>query len=368
MFPGLAMISTMDRASSTPPPHVSSGPPEAYFRELEQAFARAQSGIGETRDFTLNFDGVVIRLRFIGDALPTRLLPTLAHLQAPATSPVDYTICCWDDRVARSALPPPAAWMQEGARQDSLPVLTDARFRTFYVPWFPLMSAIDLVDRTAYCCYSTSANLLMYEVSSPLRGLLNAILNQRGMQIVHASAVGTPEGSVLIAGAAFSGKSTLAMMALQDGLAYQSDDLCVLTAEAQPRSLCLYNIAKLREDMQSRFPVLQPLLTTFEEGGERKGYFYVHEHFSDRVMKAAPVRALVLSRIVDEPISQLTRASRTDAVRELVYQSMREIPTVPGPGERILLQALSRLPLWQLSVGRDGPQTLALIRQLLAGA
>ena len=359
------MTSEFEPASPAPPANPGEQAPEAYFRELGQTFARTAARAG-TRDFTLNFDGILIRLRFVGDVLPARLLPTLAHLQVPETSAVDYTICCWDDQAAGSTLPALEPWMRRSLAYDSLPVLSDARFLTFYVSWFPILSAIDLQARTAYCCYANAGRLLMYEVSGPLRGIFNAILNQRGMQIVHASAVGTPEGSVLLAGAPYSGKSTLAMLALRDGLSYQSDDLCVLTAEERPRSLCLYNIAKLRDDMRPRFPTLHTALTSFEENGERKSFFYVQQQFPGQVMKSAPVRALVLPRIVDQPASELARASNVDAVRGLIKHTIREVPMAPANGQRILLQALSRLPVWHLAVGRDDAHTLTLIRNLLA--
>ncbi len=341
--------------------------PAAYFGEMEEAFRRAEKNAGSARDVFLDFDGLILRLHWIGDSLPAQLLPTLAHLQVPDQPAADYTICCWDDQATGSVLPPPTEWMMHGAQRSILPILTNERFQTFYVGWLPSISAIDLESRTAYCCYVNASSLLMYEVSGPLRGILNAILNRRGMQITHASAVGNAKGSLIFAGAPFSGKSTLSVLALQDGLNYQADDLCVVTEEPQPRSLCLYNIAKVRQDMRPAFPELDPVFQTVQEEGESKSFFYVHQQAPERLMKSAPIRAVILPRIVDAETSHLEPAALIDTVRALVSYTVSEIPMAPGRGEQILIRALGRLPAWHLHVGRDNRQTLRLIRSLLDG-
>jgi hypothetical protein len=342
--------------------------PERYFRELERAFGGAWEEAGSCRDFYLTFGGLTFRLRFPGDHLPEKLLPTLAHLQTGETAKPDYTICCWDDAATGSHLKPPSAEMLGDYVSGHLPALTNERFQTFYIEWIPILSAVDQESGTAYCCYQDAAKLPMYEISGPFRGILNAVLNRHGMQIIHASAVGTAAGSLLLAGAPFSGKSTLAAMGLQDGLLYQSDDLCVLSAEERPRSLCLYNILKLREDTLHRVSSLAPFLASFQEEEERKSSLYVQRHFPEKVLKTAPVRAVVLPRIAPEPRSELKRASPVEVIRGVMHQTVKEIPRADGRGESLMLKALSRIPAWHLLVGREERHTLELMRSLLAEA
>jgi hypothetical protein len=129
--------------------------------------------------------------------------------------------------------------------------------------------------------------------------------------------------------------------------------------------LSLYNIAKLREDALPRFAALHPILSHFEEEKEKKAYFYVHQHFPAQVLKEAPIRAIVLPRITGEPASRLTRAAPLDAVRGVIAWSIKEIPRSDRHGERIMLQVISRLPAYELHLGRDDESTLAIIRSLL---
>jgi hypothetical protein len=247
-----------------------------------------------------------------------------------------------------------------------LSILTNQRFRTFYVEWMGIISCLDMESNTAYCSYEDAKTLLMYEVSGPLRPIFNAILNRMEMQLIHASAVGTPDGSLVFVGPPGSGKSTLAVLCLQDGLSYQSDDLCVLSAENRPRSLSLYNIAKLREDSFPRFKSLHSMLSHFEEEpGDKKAYFYVHRHFPSRVLKEAPVRALVLPRIGGQERSRLERATPLEAMRAVISWTIKEIPKSVSLGEKIMLQAVARLPAYHLHLGQDDRETLGIIRSLL---
>jgi len=339
--------------------------PEAYFDEAAQTFSRAVSSTGSGHDFSIVIDGLRIRLRFAGKDLSNKLRPTLAHLETADNLPDDFTICCWDDEGAGTVMPHPVEWMFHHYAYSFLPVLTNSRFRTFYIDWFQALSCLDLESRVAYCCYRRASKLPMYEVSAPLRPIFNTILNQRGMQLVHASAVGTEKGTVLFSGPPLSGKSTMAIHCLLDGLFYQSDDICVLTSEEKPRSLSLYNIAKLREDSLPHFKSLHPVLSQFQEEDEKKSFFYVHHHFPEKVLKAAPICALLLPRIVDEPFSRLEPASGMDAIRGLIPWTIKEIPKADDLGEKIMLKAVSRLPSWHLLLGRDTGHTLKLIRSLL---
>jgi hypothetical protein len=340
--------------------------PPAYFGETAQAFERARSVTGEESEFVFAIGGVRFRLRILGNELAHRITRTLAHLRVESGAEPDFTVCAWDDKSAGAPMPRPKRWMLGRDGKSCLPVLTDARYQAYFVEPVRILSCLDLETCTAYACYLDASRLSMYEVSGPMRAIFNAVLNRRGMQIVHGSAIGTSAGSLLFAGRPFSGKSTLAVRCLLDGLSYQADDLCVLTNDEQPRTLCLYNIAKLRDDCLPRFKSLAPVLASFEEDAERKSYFFVHEQFPERILREAPVRAIVLPRIVDEERGSLEPAPARDAMEALIACTVLEVPAATALGEAVMLRGLRRLPLWRLSLGRDEAHTLKLVRQLLA--
>jgi hypothetical protein len=340
--------------------------PAIYFAEAAESFAGALATSGSETPFFFEIGGLRIRLRFAEAALAAKITRTLGHLQIPATPDFDFTLCCWDDQGAGATMPRLPEMFAALDTRHCLRALTDERFHAFYVPGVRILSCLDVEAATGYSCYFDAGHLSMYEVSGPLRPLLNAVLNRRGRQIVHASAVGTPQGSVLFAGPPLSGKSTLAVSALLDGLSYQSDDLCVLSSEAEPRSFSLYNIAKLREDCLPRFPQLAPVVSSFVEDFEKKSYFYVHEQFPQQVLKEAPVKALVLTHVTSQPVSRLLRAPRKAGVVGLMNCTGKEIPMTGITGEGIMFQAINRLPVYDLLIGRDG-RALEIVRELLEG-
>jgi hypothetical protein len=292
----------------------------------------------------------------------------LEHLQVSDGTGVEFTIRCWDIAATGCPSPLPERWepyVDGFTCLKGMTGLTTERFRNFYVGWIGLFCSIDMETRTAYCCYTDAARLSMYEVSAPFRSIFGTLLNLHGMHLVHASAIGSPAGTLLFAGQAGSGKSTLSIQCLQAGMGYQSDDLCVLKGGETPHSLSLYNIAKLREDALPRFKRLHPFLSHFQEDEEKKAFFYVHRHFPGLVVKEAPIRAIVLPVVTNEAVTRMERAAPMEAVRGLISWTVKEIPKFDSLGERIMLQALSRLPAYRMRLGRDSESTLNLIRGLL---
>lgn len=339
--------------------------PQTYFQEVAQAFDRAVAATGAPREFHLDLAGLKICLRFAGEALVPVLMPTLSHLISAQPGPADLTICCWDDKTTGSQLPEPSPTIRYNHLRNCLHAVSNHRFQAFFQEWMGSLSCIDLQDGIAYAGYWDAQTLPMYEVAAPMRPLFNALFNRRGRQLVHAASVGSAGGSLLLAGPAKSGKSTLAVQCLLAGMDYQSDDLCVISEE-QPRSWSIYDIAKLREDSLPRLGSAVPPLSYFEEGTERKAYFRVSHHFPHQPMRELPIRALVIPRITGTG-SRLTKASRLDAMRALVPWSVSEVPAADTFGEKIMLKALSRFPAWHLELGPDFTQTRALLESLLHG-
>ena len=61
--------------------------------------------------------------------------------------------------------------------------------------------------------------------------VFGALLHQRGVLVLHASAVATPAGALLVAGASGAGKSTLCAELRRRGCPVIADDLCALSPD-----------------------------------------------------------------------------------------------------------------------------------------
>lgn len=79
-------------------------------------------------------------------------------------------------------------------------------------------------------------------------------MEKNGCQLLHAAAIGTEEGAVLITGKGGIGKSTTALSCLQSGPYYFADNYLIVRLEPEPLVYSLYCTAKLNADHVKNFP------------------------------------------------------------------------------------------------------------------
>jgi hypothetical protein len=336
----------------------------AYFREAQEAYAAA-ARTGPVQEFFYELAGLRVRVLFAGTALISRFTRAWAHGLVPPNATVDLTIHCWDDATTGGHMRRPTEWLTRFTKNNLLSLVSDERYRAYHHDWMHVLSGVDLVGREAFYCTLDATQLPVCESVVPLKHLFNVVLNGYGRQFLHAAAVGTPAGSIILAAPGGSGKSTTALLCLRQGWSYQSDDLCVISGDRPPQSYSVYNTAKIRQASRSRLPWLESRLTHFEEFDEKKSYFYVHEHFPDQMLRQAPVRALVFPQITGEARSRLERARPLEAMRLVIPWTLRVVPTTDQVGERILLALLGRLPSYHLYLGADEEAIPDLLRPLM---
>src|SRR5436189_5670577 len=120
-----------------------------------------------------------------------------------------------------------------------------------------LMAAFDRSTRQAWYWLVDSDAVHYWDRSTPLRQLIHWWAETKGLQVVHAGAVGASDGGVLVTGPGGSGKSTTTLACIEDGLAFAGDDT-VLVADDPPWVHSLYGSGKLEVDHVGRFPGLMP--------------------------------------------------------------------------------------------------------------
>jgi hypothetical protein len=184
----------------------------------------------------------------------------------------------------------------------------------------------------------------------------------RGVWLVHAGAVATPGGAVLIGGDNGAGKSTTSLACYEAGLSFLSDDY-VAVALDPPRAHSVFCSAKLAWDHpagvgRSLHPVND------RKRGDEKALFLLH----DRVLATAPISAIVAPRVqVGEP-SALRPISPARALLSLAPSSVLQLA---GGGEERLgaLRSLcQQVPAYELVLGDDVKGAAVLVRDLLGGA
>src|SRR5208283_1060318 len=115
------------------------------------------------------------------------------------------------------------------------------------------VNLMDLEKKTGIYWVQTAKTLPYWVIASPLRTLFHWWMENNGCQLMHAAAVGTENGAVLITGKGGVGKSTAALSCLQAGFFYIADDYVITKLELIPTVVSLYSTAKLNADHVANF-------------------------------------------------------------------------------------------------------------------
>jgi hypothetical protein len=188
----------------------------------------------------------------------------------------------------------------------------------------------------------------------PLLIALLAALRPRGLHHLHAAALSAPDGrSLLVAGDAGCGKSTLAAALVLAGCGYLGDDVVLLARP--PRLLSLPRAFHLSD----RSAALVPGAAAAEARRTLAGKRAVDPRalFPGRELREAPApSALVFPRVVDRPDTVLRPMARVEALGRLVESSaLAAVGALPGVREHLALlgEVADGAPAFQAELGRD---------------
>jgi hypothetical protein len=323
--------------------------PADYFAGLQKIFDATVTGGGPAQsDYRVAGHG--IRLNFPNRNLASRLTPALAHLQSPSF-PAELEIRIWDEASACSPIPaPPWSWENNMSRGE-IGGYDSAAFRIWFHIDSGLLSMVDLENNQALVWIRDAHRLPAYEIAAPLRMILQAWLRQRGKHLIHAAAVGTSSGGVILAGAGGSGKSTTSLACLASGLAFIGDDYCLLSVDPVPRAHSIYSSAKLSPGMLNRFPRLLPAVNQAHDPAEDKALLLLHEHFSRQLVGELPIRALLIPRVSNRPETTLCEAPALDGIRALAPSTMQQIAGPDASAWRAVTTLAKQVPSYRIDVG-----------------
>src|SRR5262249_26051380 len=145
--------------------------------------------------------------------------------------------------------------------------------------WDPQGHAVHLFDRqrkTAIYAVRSRRDFRSWERSIPLRHILHWWTMTEGRQLVHAGAVGTAEGGVLLVGASGAGRSTTTLACLSGGLSIVGDDFVLVDPLARPAMIhSVSSTAKRSRAALLRFPDLAQRVANPAEPEPEKAIFFL---------------------------------------------------------------------------------------------
>ena len=333
---------------------------------VAESFASAARGNVVDREYLIA--GRRIRLRAAHPDLMRRLSRTFTHLETAATTEPELTIHLWDSVVC-DAPPPPIPDVEGEQAPGAFFYYSDARVRagfqlgtsgdarvTGVYPHAPTpaLSVLDSERDEAWYWAADATRIPYWEEATPVRFILDWWLRDQGLHQVHAGAVGTPEGGVLLTGKSGSGKSTSTLATLDSPLRYAGDDYVVVALEPEPWVHSLYSSGKLMADHVMRLPFLTPALANGDRLDTEKAIVYVHENWPENITAGFPLRAILASKVVPGLVdAQIVETSRLIGLAALAPSTVFQMHTRGQDSLVRMRELVGVVPTYRLELGSN---------------
>jgi hypothetical protein len=316
--------------------------------QIRASFDAAAARVGVVhRDLLVA--GHRVRVQFAGSALIPVIEPALLHLAAQPDEhdTVSLTVRAWD--AASTGVPPlpmPLGTLHHG---DSGPRYHGEEHGTVVHAADAILSVVEVGSRTALHYVPDANDVLWYQEATPLKDVMHAWAGWHDLGLIHAAAVGHPDGGVLIAGAGGAGKSTTSLACLRAGLEFAGDDYVLVDVE-RAFVHSLYSSAKLEWENLDRRP---DLIRPANSRADPKALAFLARDLHERTTSGFPLRALLLPTITGR---EETRAVPATAARALLGLAPSTVLQMPGHDQASLgamAGLVQRIPAFRLELGTD---------------
>jgi glycosyltransferase involved in cell wall biosynthesis len=338
-----------------------------FFNRSVERYREASAITGETRRY-YNIGDTIVCLAFAGETLIPYLTPALRHLETEPTTNPDLVILIWDSLSTSVEMVLPPCDRANFTERGDFWGFNSKRIRTAF-HWSDFsVNLMDLETKIGFYWVKTVEYLPMWVFAAPLRTLFHWWMEQQGGQLLHAAAVGTREGALLITGKGGVGKSTTALSCLRSGMYYLADDYLIVRLKPQPMVQSLYCSAKLVPEDLHKFPEFAPFLIRNEtETGYDKLVLFLYPELRDRVIRELPLIGVLSPVITEETESSITKIAYTRILGAMSFTTMSQLPYSGEYTQHFITRLIEALPCYQLSLGKDTESTPKLLRQYLAG-
>lgn len=338
---------------------------DGYCDQLRATFERARTATGCRVDRTFLLAGQEVKLRFASESLTRILGPALAHLPAAAFSS-GLEVMCWEGDTPEVQPPAlPWGWPEEFR---NAPYYHPAGHERFFASAYPESAAVVLMrtDReTAFFWTRAAAGLQTYHYASPLLRIFTAWTRPRGLVMVHAGCVGTESGAVLLVGKGGSGKSTTSLVCAEQGMAFLSDDCCLVRPGHSPTAYSLYNSGKIVRAALPLHPRLAAHAIDPHVEPDSKPVVFLNGIAGTDVRTQLPVRAILVPAITGEPETQIAPISPAGALLALAPSTLFQIQNTDRESFHAMAALVRNVPCFQLNLGTRFAGIPPAIRSLL---
>jgi hypothetical protein len=334
--------------------HRSTRTEQEQIAFFEQCFDRFQAARDATESICLDYcvAGWHLRLSFAGSQLVPLITPALAHLRVPHTQTPDLTLCLWDSESTEIPMVQPPCDRNCFTDRGDIWGFDSQRIKTAFHWIENSVNVLDREKRIGIFWVQTKKALPFWVYASPLRTLLHWWMEEKNCQLLHAAAVGTENGAILITGKGASGKSTTALTCLQAGFFYVADDYLIVRSDPHPTVYSLYCTAKLNFDNLAGFEGYRTLIRNPQNMEAEKAVIFLHPHLSQSIRPSMPIKAVFAPQITDQETSYIAPIPYWTIQRAMAFTTMSQLPGVGRHTHEFINRFCANLPFYQLFLGR----------------
>jgi hypothetical protein len=345
------------------------GPVAAFvddtFAAFDEAFAQCAGSV--VHDAALA--GHPIRVRYAAPSLAARFAPAIEHLRTAAAPAADLEVCCWDRSSTEVRAPAPPWSHDDLLPQGRVRGLVDGRVRATYDATARVLCLYHADRRAAVVHVADADGVPHWMDRAPFRTVLTWWAADRGLALLHASAVSTARGAVVLAGTSGAGKSTTALTCVAAGMGFLGDDACAVSYEPAPTVHSVYRFAKVERGVAARLD--GHLDANLDAHLERALPWITEEVVVDagaRHRGRAPLRAILLPQIVGGAASGTVPVTPAQALAVLGPTTLVEGGAPSRGALRALLDLVRRVPAYRLELGTDPAGVVRSVEHVLEQA
>jgi len=346
---------------------------EEAHAAMEAAFEEALRYDSSVAESVYRFAGRVANVRVAGQRLATEIHRPFAHLHLPGDGSPDshLNVDLWDQAFTGVPCPLPAP-TQDLEAPGTIEPSPDGRFVSYRRAG--TQYSYDRAQRHLIGWVCDTERMTQFERGRPFMGPLHLWHQDRDVHAVHAGLVSRDGRGVLFGGAGGAGKTTSALMCLEAGFMYLSDDYVGLETIDDGPSIghsvfCSTHVAPKH---LTNFPFLVPHALPGKLSIEDKSLVFLSEVLPERLSQRTQLTVIVLPRVTHQLETTFRRATRAEALFRLAPSSVF-LQRASLKGKRALdkLEHLVRhTPAYCLDLGTDPgviPERVGEILEQVAG-
>jgi hypothetical protein len=263
------------------------------YDNVEQVFSRVEP----ITHYDICLAGLRVRLRIAGVNMPSLIIPALAHLlQNSSECEPEYTVFIWDTPTAEIKLPKFSGNVDDIKFRGEIEGLNSEQFYAAQFSHANLLSLYDSKRKVGIICTSNPFHFPAFEIACPLRGVISWILQSSGRALIHAAAIGTQHGAVLLGGDSGAGKSSTALRGLLNKMFYFGDDICCIENHGLTSTVhSVYSSAKLHVHDKSKFSGLtSSKATIYGMESHEKEIYLLSPNFDSQLRLSSKIKAILI--------------------------------------------------------------------------